>query len=227
MDLKLDRLDRENRGEITKPTFVLCEGKRDASFILHLMENRGISGIQVGFPDEITSNTYGSSGFREYLEKLRPRTGFMNILRRIVILRDRNGNAEKSFQDVIDQIRAANNYEIPQALEQETTGVPSITIRLIPDTETEGNLDVLLLSAVDPAHVLNSCFHDYFTCCNLDKMSVGKSAKIKLTTIVAASCQSNPSSSLAFVWHEDGNPIPLNSPKFNPITDFLRGFSDR
>ena len=224
MDLKLDRVNEENRGEITKPTLVLCEGKRDASFILHLTANRQINGIQVGYPDEVTSNTTGNSGYREYLEKLRARTGFMGILRRVVILRDRNGSADTAFQDVAEQVRATAKYEVPQALEQETGGAPSIVVRLIPDTQTEGNLDVLLLSAIEATHPLNHCFDSYFACCNLSGMPVGKAAKIKLTTIVAASCQGNPSASLAFVWAERGNPIPLNSPKFNDVADFLRHF---
>lgn len=222
MALKLDKLDEQNQGEIRQPTLVLCEGKGDASFILHLAENRGINGIQVGFPDPVVSNQYGKDGFKEYLAKLRPRVGFTTILRRIAIVRDRNGSDKVAFQEVLRQITDAGGYDVPEALDQETTGTPSITVRLIPDTATEGNLEVLLLNAIDPNHLNKHCYDSYFECCNLERMQVGKAAKIKLTTIIAASCQSNPSCSLVNVWSTLGNPIPLDSHIFDNIAAFLR-----
>jgi hypothetical protein len=218
--LKLDKVDAQNQGELTQPTLVLCEGKRDSSFVLHLAEQRGFNGIQIGFPDRNTATANGKDGFGKFLTRLRGRTGFKN-LRHIVILRDRdNDDADTAFRDVVRQITEAGNYQVPVALEQESGGIPGITVRLIPDTQTPGNLDVLLLSAIDAAHPL----HNYFECCNLDSVPVGKAAKIKLTTIVAASCQHNPSCSLVWVWGQSGNPIPLESTKFDAIADFFRRF---
>jgi hypothetical protein len=221
---KLDRFDEQNQGEITQPTLVLCEGKRDASFVLHLAEQRGINGIQVGFPDPITSDTHGKDGFREYLTKLRVRQGFKDVLRRVVIVRDRNGSDTLALQEVVRQVVDAGSYQVPTALEEETAGAPTITVRLIPDNVTEGNLDVFLLSAIDANHPLRECYERYFTCCNLNALPVGKTAKIKLTTIVAASCRSNPSCSLVWVWKEPGNPIPLASSRFDELESFLRRF---
>jgi 5S rRNA maturation endonuclease (ribonuclease M5) len=198
-------------------TLVLCEGKRDASFVLHLAEQRGIDGIQVGF-------TNGKDGFKNYLVDLRVRRGF-NSLRHIVILRDCDENGEVAFRDVVQQINEAGRYDIPTAPEVETAGTPGITVRLIPDSTTVGNLDALLLSAVDANHPLNPCFDSYFECCKLGDVSIGKASKIKLTTIVAASCHANPSCSLVWVWKETGNPIPLQSSKFDAIADFLRRFT--
>ena len=226
---KLDKLDTQNQGELTQPTLVLCEGKRDASFVLHLAEQRGIKGIQTGFPDpggqfKVTSNAYGKSGFKEYLVDLRARTGFKN-LRHIVILRDRDGDETAAFKDVAQQIAGAGKYGVPTAAEQESEGTPGVIVRLIPDAATEGNLDVLLLSAIDATHPLNHCFGPYFDCCGLEAIPIGEAAKIKLTTIVAASCRKNPSASLTFVWSQVGNPIPLASSKFDDLADFLRRFA--
>jgi len=227
-DLKLDKLDTQNQGEITQPTLVLCEGKRDASFILHLAERRGINGIQIGFPDPggrvtVTSDAYGKGGFKKYLVDLRVRSGFKN-LRHIVILRDRDEDESAAFKDVAQQIADAGNYGVPTALEQESEGTPGVVVRLIPDAATEGNLDVLLLSAIDARHPLNHCFGPYFDCCGLEAIPIGDAAKIKLTTIVAASCRKNPSASLSFVWSQTGNPIPLESTRFDDLADFLRRF---
>ncbi len=225
-DSKLDKIDAQNRGELNQPTLVVCEGKRDASFILHLAESRGIDGIQIGFPDLYTSNTYGKDGLREFLRNLRVRVGFKD-LRHLVILRDRNGSAEVAFKEVIRQIADAGQYSVPTALEHEASGIPPITVRLIPDSDTEGNLDVLLLGAIEADYAPNRCFDGYRQCCGIGSLAVGKLAKIRLTTIVAASCHKNPSCSLAFVWNEGGNPISLNSKTFDSISDFLRQFSQR
>lgn len=226
--MKLDRLDTQNQGELTEPTLVLCEGKRDASFVLHLAERRGINGIQIGFPDPagqvtVTSDAYGKGGFKKYLMDLRARSGFKN-LQHIVILRDRDDDEATAFEDVARQIAEAGKYEVPTALEQETKGSPAVVVRLIPDAATEGNLDVLLLRAIGATHELSRCFGPYFDCCGLDAVPIGEAAKIKLTTIVAASCRRNPSASLAFVWSQTGNPISLDSPVFDDLADFLRRF---
>ena len=42
VDSRLDKAEAQNQGDLTQPTLVLCEGKRDASFVLHLPEHRGI-----------------------------------------------------------------------------------------------------------------------------------------------------------------------------------------
>lgn len=226
MASKLDRFDTQNQGELTNPTLVLCEGKRDASFIVHLAENRNIEGIQVGFPDPVVSDAYGVTGFREFLLRLRAREGFAN-LEHIVILRDRDGEAEAAFQDVQQQIKDAGKYQIPAVLEEETVGSgPGMTVRLIPDTATQGNLDVLLLAAVAIPNDLKGCLDSHFRCLeSAVSLSLGKAAKMRLTTIIAACCHSNPSCSLAFVWSQAGNPIPLTSTVFDALADFLRRFS--
>jgi len=214
----------QNQGEVRQPTLVLCEGKRDASFVLHLAEQRGINGIQIGFPDPNTAAANGKDSFGKFLTRLRGRTGFKN-LRHLVILRDRdNDDPDTAFRDVVRQITEAGKYLVPVALERESGGIPGITVRLIPDTQTPGNLDVLLLSAIDAMHPLSHCFGPYFDCCGLEAIPIGDAAKIKLTTIVAASCRKNPSASLSFVWSQAGNPIPLESTKFDDLADFLRRF---
>lgn len=225
---KLDKVDRQNQGELTQPTLVLCEGKRDASFVLHLTEQRGIRGIQTGFPDpsgqvRVTSDAYGKGGFREYLIDLRARSGFKN-LRHIIILRDKDYDRSAAFNDVAQQITDAGKHAVPGQVDQESKGTPGVIVDLIPDGSTEGNLDVLLLSAIEATHPLNHYFGPYFDCCGLEAIPTGEAAKIKLTTIVAASCRKNPSASLSFVWSQSGNPIPLESPRFDELADFLRRF---
>jgi hypothetical protein len=221
--LKLDKLDSQNQGELFAPTLVLCEGKRDASFILHLAQQRGIVGIQVGFPVPVTSRLYGKDGFKDYLINLRARSGFKN-LRHIVILRDADNSGDAAFEEVTRQIAQAERYAVPGAPERESAGLPGITVRLIPDGASPGNLDVLLLKSIDSTHPLRVCFSSFFDCCGLGLLTDSKAAKIKLTTIIAASCQRNSSCSLVWVWNEPGNPIPLNSPVFDGIADFLRHF---
>lgn len=68
------------------------------------------------------------------------------------------------------------------------------------------------------------CFEPCFDCCKLDEVPVGKAAKMRLTTIIAASCQNNPSCSVVWVWKETDNPIRLESKNFDPLADFLRRF---
>jgi len=227
-----DKLDIENEGPITKTTLVLCEGKRDASFISHLAKQRNIEGIQIGFPTPQNSDSYGEGGFKSYLVTVRAISGFKN-LKRIIILRDCDEDPGASFKSVIDQISEANNqiadakYDIPSEPEKETEGILKVVVRMIPNKQEKGNLDSLLLGSIDfEKHPNSFCFQQYFACCKTDALSIGRAAKIKLTTILAASCIKNPAVSLAFVWSQQENPIPLDSPNFDELASFLRKYSE-
>ena len=226
MASRSDRLDAQNQGEILQSAVVLCEGKRDASFIHHFLANRRLSGFQVGFPDPTTSRGFGKDAFEDYLAALRARRGFSR-LRHLVVIADNDSDPRQAFQGVQRQIRNAG-YPVPKDVGI-TSGdsPPFTTVLMLPGTGASGNLDTLLLkAALDGTHPLHHCFEPFWQCCKVEELPVGKASKMKLTTVVAASCQNNPSCSLVWVWSEKGNPISLSQACFDFLEDFFRTFQN-
>ncbi len=219
-------VEQQSRGDIVEPTLVVGEGARDASFIHHLTTNRGLQGIQVAYPEIETAQGTGASSQGRYLEGLRTKPGFKEKLRNVIVMRDADTDPAVSFADVIEQLQAVEWIQhLPIAPNERSAGNPTITVRIIPNHGEQGNLDSLLLGAIKPDHPLLHCFEPYFACCGLEAHPLGVVAKVKLATIVAASCPKNPGSSLVFIWSKACNPIRLDSPQFNDLVEFLRSYS--
>lgn len=224
----MDRFDKENRGELTKPNLIVCEGKGDAAFFRHILDANEISGFQVGFPNgETAGGTFGSTGFGKYLGGLKVRSGY-KTLKHIIIARDSDLDPSKSFDEVCDQIQNAGGYEVPDKPLARTEGRdPTMSVLLVPHSEKPGNLETLLLDAMTLDEKDKDCFETYFECLKLDTIEITVSSKKKLTTIIAAKNDKNPSCSLAYIWsteHKKYNPININDSTVSNIVKFLQSF---
>ncbi len=224
----MDRFDKENRSELTKPNLVVCEGKGDAAFFRYILDANEISGFQVGFPNgETAGGQFGSTGFGKYLEGLKVRSGY-KTLKHIVIARDSDIDPSRSFDEVCDQIQNAGGYEVPDEPLARTEGRdPTMSVLLVPHSEKPGNLETLLLDAMALDKQDKDCFETYFECLKLDEFEITVSSKKKLTTIIAAKNDKNPSCSLAYIWsteHKKYNPINIKHSTVSNIVKFLQSF---
>jgi hypothetical protein len=211
-----DRFDSANEGPIMEPVLILGEGKRDASFLAHLMEERRLGGFQVGF-------AAGKDNLPEYLSSLRPRIGF-DQSRHLIVVGDNDADPPKAFKRTQDHIRDAG-FPVPERLNETATSKlgPAVTVIMLPAPGEPGNLDVLLLrSVLDGSHPLHDCFEAFWRCCEVDDLETGRTAKVKLATAIAASCTSNPGCSLVFVWSQKGNPISLSHTCFDDLERLFR-----
>lgn len=187
------------------------------------MARRRLAGVQVGWPDEETTGGFGKDAFEAYLKALRPRQGFRN-LRDLIVVGDNDIDPSKSFPNIQKALSAAG-YPVPEAPWSTAGGQAlRVSVVMLPGKDEPGNLDTYLLRAVDK-HPLNPCFAAYWECCRTGELPVTKASKVKLTTIVAASCKENPSCSLVWVWSERGNPIDLDHPSFDSLVEFLGPFA--
>lgn len=224
----MDRFDKENRNELTKPNLIVCEGKGDAAFFRHILDANEISGFQVGFPNgETAGGQFGSTGFGKYLEGLKVRSGYKS-LKHIVIARDSDRDPSKSFDEVCDQIQNAGGYEVPDKPLARTEGKdPTMSVLLVPHSEKPGNLETLFLDAMTLDEQDKDCFETYFECLKLDAFEITVSSKKKLTTIIAAKNDKNPNCSLAYIWSTEQkkyNPINIKHSTITNIVKFLQSF---
>jgi hypothetical protein len=97
-------------------------------------------------------------------------------------------------------------------------------VYLVPRDGQFGNVETLIYEAVNGAHnEAANCIAALEQCMNSSgPWNIGNRSKMRLHTAIAAYRHEDPSSSLAYVWNKAGNPIPLASPVFTPLVDFLR-----
>lgn len=210
-----DALDIENEGPLTQARLILCEGKSDASFIRRLLNERKLTGFQIGFPNQTTARAFGKDAFGSYLEFLKPRRGF-NGLRHLVVLADADENPESSLSSVQEHLRKAQFAAPDEVGRTNREQSPSVTILMLPGPNSKGNLETLLLQAVQD-HALAKCFEEYRRCCGIDGWPIGAGSKAMLTAIIAATCRKNPSCSLTWMWGQEGNPISLTHTAFDAL----------
>ena len=210
------------------PNLIICEGKSDEFFFRHILKNNGISSFQVEHPNDTTAEGhYGHSGFLKYLQGIKARSGYKDI-RNIIIARDSDLDPDRSFNEVRGQIRKANGYEVPDHPRVAKGKNPAMSVLLIPGSNELGNLETLLLKAVTYDQKSEACFDNYFACMGFKDLPITILSKKKMTTIVAAMNDKNPSCSLAYIWSQEYkkyNLISIQKPAIRDIVEFLRSFS--
>ena len=222
-----DRFDNENMSDFTEPNLIICEGKGDAAFFRHILDANRISGFQVGFPnDETAGGQFGRTGFEKYLMGVKTRRGYKD-LKNIIIATDSDLDPSKSFDEVRNQIENAGGYEVPDEPRTPKGKNPAMSVLLVPHSKKKGNLETLLLDAMTLDEKDKNCFETYFKCLKLDELEITVSSKKKLTTIIAAKNDKNPSCSLAYIWSEEQkqyNPIDIEHSALSDIVEFLQSF---
>lgn len=86
-----------------------------------------------------------------------------------------------------------------------------------------GSLETLLADAALNARAgLDGCLEAFAVCVGAPgNWTVNKISKRQVNATIAALCVDDPGCSLSYIWSKPSNPIPINSPLFNPLTNFL------
>jgi Protein of unknown function (DUF3226) len=132
-------------GAFTKPRFMLCEGDDDKAFFDSLIATRRLPEFQVCTSFEC-GGIGGKTGFSASLKGMEVLSGWRN-LKALLIVAD-NDVVDASFAETQDAL-AANNHTPPP----DPTGIGNmlgkpVTILMIPDARTAGDLEKLCLPAI-------------------------------------------------------------------------------
>lgn len=102
-----------------------------------------------------------------------------------------------------------------------------VGIYIIPGKGRTGCLEHLLLEAVlshDPSK--HACIDGFMRCVRSPTdCTENQLAKMKLSSLIGASCRKNPFASSGLVWKDDDNPIPIDSECFNDLSLMLKQFA--
>jgi hypothetical protein len=232
----LERFRKENQlAELPLANLIVGEGLADVAFLDALLEQRGLRAYcHLGFPDGLHK---GKDGFGDYLVGLRTKLERQNSgTQRILVVTDSDDDPNLSFRNVCQHIRNANvlleaprHYSVPNAIRELSAGAaPQIAVGIMPWDNEAGCLETLLLTAADDgSHPLHDCFEAYWQCVRFDANRKNVQSKKKLTTIIAATNDKNPSCSLGMIWSNEqraGNPMRIDHQAFVRWGAFLDEF---
>jgi len=101
-------------------------------------------------------------------------------------------------------------------------------IFIMPGDGEEGTLEHLLWNAAilqNPK--LATCVDGFFLCLGNQeaKANDNKKLKMKVSSLIGGVCYENPWSSAALIWKQENNPVPIDSPVFDQLNNFLHEFA--
>lgn len=210
-----------------KERLLLCEGSMDKTFFEELIAARGLPEFQVQFPLGALDSTGGISKFGHFL-KGNINEQFLKIVRGVLVVADNDDNPAGNFALVRQQIRDAGYGEPMRELEfvPSPQPLPPIAIMMLPLNGQKGNLEsVIKPAAFEKWPDLEQPVNAYCAASPANDWSVGKQDKMKLQSIIAATCEANPYCTVSTLYRENAQyHIPLGSPLFADVAQVLSDF---
>jgi hypothetical protein len=212
-----------------RPWLILCEGEGDKRFFDKLIEVRNIPNeFQVRFPDRASDPTGGRSKFGKWLDIQRLGSEeFRKNIKSILIVSDNDQVPADSFEEVRSALKDATGFPIPKTERTvaKAKDFPSIVVLMIPHGQP-GSLETLCLeAALYKWPRIKTPLDSFVVATPPNNCSAGKQSKMRLQTVIAATCEDRPESGFVGHWRERHDyHIPLDHMAFNGIDQFLRGF---
>ncbi|MEI6135609.1 MAG: DUF3226 domain-containing protein [Desulfomonile sp.] len=211
-----------------KSWVLLCEGESDKRFFDRLIQARNIDPLfYVQFPDQGERVTGGRNKFGRWLEINRSVSeSFRANVKAILIVSDKDDDEAISFNAVKREIEKAPGFPVPPLERTVATsdGFPAMVILMIP-MEGLGNLETLCLDAAHDKWNLRDELNNLVDASPAAEWGLSKQCKMKLQTILAATCKARPDTSFAQHWCQNAKyRVPLDHRCFDSIADFLRNF---
>jgi len=222
--LSSDKYEAENSADLTHPALMLAEGKADVSFLMHLLEERGVTAIHFGFPTDATGG-FGVTGFGRYLSGLPARAGFKK-LKAVIVLYDNDNDPAAKFAEVSALVDPNDPYSVPNA-PLVLANADAEKVRLLflpmPGVGVNGALETLLLqSAAANSAESVACVDTLVTCARIEGWPPSPLAKMRLRCLISVRCQGNSDVTLTHIWGKAGNPVDLTNACFDRIVQTVR-----
>lgn len=209
---------RTKQGTIrySAPFYIVCEGASDAAFIDELLRHHGFADA-----DFHVGEAEGYDGFERHLNGVAGSTDRKNLLR-LAVVADNDNEPAVRFANVQNALQNAG-FPVPDAPLTIVPGLPSVGVFMMPNPNTQGNLETMLVEAAFTAHPgLEACLDAFTECVNAPgDWIINNRSKMRLNASIAAYCVADPGCSLAYIWNKQGNPIPIGSDGFNNLAEFL------
>lgn len=219
---------RFEANEFRRPWLLLCEGEADKRFFDKLTEARNLEpNFYVQFPDRRGGGTGGRTLFGHYLSTVYATSeSFRSNVKAVLIVSDKDDDAAASFEEVKTQLRNADGFPVPTNEKElaRQAGYPDVVVLMIPLDQC-GNLETVCLRAAYHKWAFETELNTFTAAVPARNWGISKQSKMRLQTLIAATCKAAPDTSFASHWHHaDDYHLPLDHPCFDDLADFLRRF---
>lgn len=218
-------------GTLPNAFLIVCEGWGDANFFDRLLAHHKIANCSVGCPSrDACQGQPGDNDLQRYLSnvaflyhKQEPAT-----FRGIVVVVDADTDPDGQFIHAKTALEFARfpSPDQPFVLVEDAQTNLRSSVFLMPGPGRTGTIENILLEAtLGSRPELEDCINRFAECTKIIPTGTeNEQAKMKMSVIVGGSCKGNPWAPVSLVWSDKGNPIPIASPVFHPLADFVRGF---
>ncbi|MEO1079543.1 MAG: DUF3226 domain-containing protein [Pseudomonadota bacterium] len=214
-----------NRGFETT-CFLLTEGKDDAGFFRGLIKARNLGEFDVR-PNYEMCGQGGNTGFSLAMRASESQTGFDRI-RHTVLIADNDSDPEGSFAEIKRQVREAAQqpnapeWAIIEKPYEKAEGSPCVTSVMLPSIAAEGSLETLIWPVVEETYPeLAQDISQTLTRSGAIGWPISKRDKARMRMFIASRVRRDPALPLSQLWGFAPELIPLESPVFDPICEFL------
>jgi len=210
---------------LPEPYLVVCEGKSDASFLKHLLRERGRAGFDFAYPGQAEGG-YGKDSLYTVFNALEVLEPAVSQLQAIVVVVDSDRNPATALASARNQLaRTQVPYGVPEDFHvaARTPDKPPVIISAIPAINEPGNLETLLLRSIAPHwNDIDICLEDYYNCSPAGTWNdLNKQSKMKMQCVIAAMCADDPCCSVAYIWKYATFTGLLRQRCFDHIVDFF------
>lgn len=198
------------------PVYVLCEGPADVRLVRRLLRREKLDGFSVNYAQ-------GYERFARHVQGLRTSSDWRK-LKRLLIIGDNDTRPAARWKNVHDAL-TLEGLPAPARHADIAEGTPSTGIfHDSPCGHYGGSGDAPHGAILREREDLAECLARLDECpaTDCDEWDAVKRAKMQFQTAVAITCRDDPSAGAAHIWSKTHNPIPVTSPVFDELAEFLR-----
>ena len=211
-----------------RPWVILCEGRSDKEFFHKLLRNRnvGVGKFEIYFPSQRANDAGGKDKFGQWLSlNYMVRPEFKRNVKAILIVADNDDDPDASFAGIQTGLRKVS-FPVPEhkGIVAKKDNYPDVVVLGIPDGQA-GCLETLCLRAAYNKWNIEQPLHHYVAAVPAATWSVSKQSKMRMHSIIAGTCKSQPEVSFTYIWQQPQEyHLPLDDDCFTPLAQFLNRF---
>lgn len=215
------------------PWLIVCEGPGDKGLLDRLLRHHSLdSNFQVKFPGKENGTGPGRGGIVKWLDLLQATSAsFRANIKAVLIVADNDDSPVDSFDEIKKALRKAAEFKVtpPERAEVlvRTPRLADLVILMLPRHGRPGALESMCLKAAYSKWPIEEAVEMYVSTQTVPVGGWGltKQDKSKMQIVIASTCEENPDTTLAHLWHRrEGFHLPVEDDAFSEIVEFLRSF---
>ena len=214
-----------------KEWLIVCEGPGDKNVLCELLSQHDIyDNFNVRFPGK-EDFAAGRGAIVPWLNTVADASSTFDVVKAILIIADNDDDPVSSLDEILSGLKsiAKKRFGVPTAEKQFVRGsgaqMPALGILMIPMGK-QGNLETLCVEgALTKWPLLGAPLNTYVAATPGAEWTLSRQSKMQMQCLLAVTCKPQPETTIQHLWQHDSEyHVPLDTPSFIEIADFLKNF---